>query len=128
MFTENIPSSAVVFWYASEASPRAAWMVLRRANYFSPQQLSGQMFNRQTALLGKQLNIQVEPVTLQAEICEVLANVQENPEPCRVSEAGYVTCAPDMANWRHPTILCFRTTKKSMCAAGGRCATPAPMK
>lgn len=88
VFTEAVPRSAVVFWYASEASPRAAWMVLRRANYFSPQQLSGQMFNRQTALLGKQLNMQVEPVTLQAEICDVLANVQENPEPCRVSEAG----------------------------------------
>ncbi|OAX86115.1 hypothetical protein A7D16_04210 [Xanthomonas nasturtii] len=88
VFSEGIPRNASVFWFASEASPRAAWLVLRRANYYSPQQLSGQMFNRQTAMLGRELNAQVEPVTLQAEICEVMANVQVAPEPCRISEAG----------------------------------------
>lgn len=88
VFSEIIPRDASVFWFATEASPRATWLVLRRANYYSPQQLSGQMFNRQTALLGQQLNAQVEPVTLQAEICEVMANVQVNAEPCRVSELG----------------------------------------
>ncbi|MEQ7414675.1 hypothetical protein ABQF04_03510 [Xanthomonas campestris pv. campestris] len=88
VFSEDIPRDASVFWFSSEASPRAAWLVLRRANYYSPQQLSGQMFNRQTALLGRQLNVQVEPVTLQAEICEVMANVQEDAEPCRISKQG----------------------------------------
>ncbi|NHF64218.1 hypothetical protein [Xanthomonas hortorum] len=88
VFSEEIPRNASVFWFASEASPRAAWLVLRRANYYSPQQLSGQMFNRQTALLGRQLSAQVEPVTLQSEICEVMANVQVDAEPCRISELG----------------------------------------
>lgn len=88
VFSEDIPRDASVFWFASEASPRAAWLVLRRANYYSPQQLSGQMFNRQTALLGRQLSAQVEPVTLQSEICEVMANVQVGAEPCRISESG----------------------------------------
>ncbi|NIJ92482.1 hypothetical protein FHT12_001140 [Xanthomonas campestris] len=88
VFSEDIPRDASVFWFASDASPRAAWLILRRASYYSPQQLSGQMFNRQTALLGRELSAQVEPVTLQAEICEVMANVQVDAEPCRISESG----------------------------------------
>ncbi|WP_115559110.1 hypothetical protein [Xanthomonas dyei] len=88
VFSEDIPRDASVFWFDSEASPRAAWLVLRRASYYSPQQLSGQMFNRRTALLGRELNVQVEPVTLQAEICEVMVNVQVDAEPCQISKQG----------------------------------------
>lgn len=88
VFGYDVPENATVFWYASEASPLGPWLVLRRANYFSPFQLSGQMFNRDTPFIGRELQIQIDPVMIQAEICDFVTRSDSRAVPCRVSKPG----------------------------------------
>ncbi|MBK0012758.1 hypothetical protein [Stenotrophomonas sp. S41] len=88
VFGYDVPEAATVFWYASEASPLGPWLVLRRANYFSPYQLSGQMFNRDTPFIGRELKIQIDPVMVQAEICDFVTRSDSRAAPCRVSTIG----------------------------------------
>jgi len=88
VFGYDVPENASVFWYASEPSPLGPWLVLRRANYFSPFQLSGQMFNRDTPFIGRELENQIDPVVIQAGICDFVTRSDSRAEPCRVSKPG----------------------------------------
>ena len=95
VFGEAIPRESSVYWYEGEPSPLGPWLVLGRANYFSPYQLSGQMFNRGTSFAGIKLHAQVEPVSLQAEICQMMDSVNGTSNACWVGRAGLeYMCTP----------------------------------
>lgn len=86
-FGTPIKSGTDVYWYSRETAI-GPWLVLNRASYFSPIQMSGQMFNRGTAILSKARKAQIGILELQAGICEIMDLAKGSSTACWASEAA----------------------------------------
>lgn len=95
VFNWDIPRDASVYWYSSEVSPLGPWLVLNRANYFSVVQMAGQMFNRGTSIAGIERQLQLNPVSTQAEVCDFMNAMNDDPAACWIGEEGLrYMCTP----------------------------------
>lgn len=68
IFGTTIPEHAQVYW--EPESLVASWLVLHRASYFSPGQLAGQMFNRDTSEDGLQRENRLMPLMRESLVCQ----------------------------------------------------------
>ena len=93
LFGTEIPRHAQVYW--ERASVVGNWLVLNRADYYSPQQLSGLVFSPGAAREFTQRMDRLKPLRQDVEKClkpELPADARRN---CRISEAAMrALCAP----------------------------------
>lgn len=94
IFGVTIPKHAQVYW--EPESLVGTWLVLQRASYFSPGQLAGQMFNRDTAEDGLQRENRMMPLMRESLACqdEKLPPIQR--AQCHISDSSmHQACAPE---------------------------------
>lgn len=93
LFGYPIPEDAQVFW--DEISVIGPWLTLGRADYFSAQQLSGAVFNRETGRSGRERLLRVRAVIEESLYCQGHPTLPETGAPCRISDASLRrACAP----------------------------------
>jgi len=86
VFGIDLPTGAQVFWYPE--SLVSVWMVLQRPSFYSPGQLAGQMFSRQTALEGKLREDRMLPLMNELMQCQAQGTSQAQQLSCRISDSG----------------------------------------
>jgi hypothetical protein len=93
LFGVEIPRDAQVFW--DGVSLVGPWLTLQRADYFSPQQVSGVIFNRGTS---RDVMARIERVGLllqQSLFCRERSRTQDELDACHVNDAAMrLACAP----------------------------------
>lgn len=93
IFGVEIPETAQVYWIPEMLT--GPWLVLRRASYFSPGQLAGQMFNRETARDGRAREDRVLPLSREVAACRNRKPPLGQGEQCRISSTSIRrACAP----------------------------------
>ena len=102
IFGVHIPEDAQVLWgYEMLTGP---WLVLRRASFFSPHQLSGQVFNRDMALDGRRRLNRLYPLLEDDRACMDRSRPPAERARCHIGdEAMRQACAP--AGDRHPDYI-----------------------
>lgn len=92
-FGVDIPENAQVLW--GHDMLIGPWLVLRRASFFSANQLSGQVFNRHMAMDGRQRLNRVYPLLEQYLGCQDRSRALEERERCHIDDdAMRQACAP----------------------------------
>ena len=87
LFGAAIPEDAQVYW--DNMSLLGTWSVLRRADYYDPQQLSGLVFNRGTVDDASIRIARMEPLIVESIGCQQAALPSTNPTAaCRISDAA----------------------------------------
>ena len=84
LFGVEIPPGAEVFW--DGVGLVGPWLTLRRADYFSPQQLSGVIFNRGTSIDARQRLGRIELLARQSLYCRNYARTGDNRRRCLVGD------------------------------------------
>ena len=107
IFGVKIPETAQVYWTPEMLT--GPWLVLRRASYFSPGQLAGQMFNRETALDGRAREARVLPLSREVAACRRDKRPLDQREHCRISdESMRLACAPGPTKAPDYLVLPYR--------------------
>lgn len=88
VLAKHIEAGASVYWPSVEESPLAPWLALGRASYFTPGQMAGQMFNRETSILGLRRFLQVHPIEQQYKACLVINAMAGSSDACWLGDAG----------------------------------------
>ena len=82
-----IPRDALVYW--DNISLLGTWSVLRRADYYDPQQLSGLVFNKGTVDDASLRIARMEPLIVESIDCQQAASAWLKPTAaCRISDAA----------------------------------------
>src|SRR5690606_64959 len=84
LFGVALPEHAQVFW--DRQGLVGPWLALRRADYFSPQQLSGLVFSRHTAVEARKRLARLEVLSHDSRVCQDLSRRIDVLEPCRISD------------------------------------------
>ena len=84
LFGVVLPEDAQVFW--DRVSVTGPWLVLGRADYYSPQQLSGVVFNRETIRDARRRLERVGPLIEESIACQS-APRELDRQRCRISDA-----------------------------------------
>lgn len=93
IFGTSIPEHAQVFWYPG--SIMGPWLVLKRANYFSPGQVAGEIFNRQTAIDARRRIEKLRPLIEQGLGCDQSRNAGTYHRECIISARNlHRACEP----------------------------------
>ncbi|WP_240097509.1 hypothetical protein [Thermomonas flagellata] len=96
LFGPVLPESAQVYW--EQASSVANWLVINRADYYSPQQLSGLVFSPGAAQDARARMDRMRPLREEADRCMLAAASSADsspPAPCQISDAAMrQACAP----------------------------------
>jgi hypothetical protein len=93
IFGIDIPENAQVLW--GHDMLIGPWLVLQRASYFSANQLSGQVFNRDMAMDGRQRLNRVYPLLEEYLGCQDRNRTYEDREHCYIGDAAMKrACAP----------------------------------
>lgn len=107
LFGVTLPPHAQIYW--ERASSVGNWLVLNRADYYSPQQLSGLVFSPGAAADAERRIARFKPMRLEIQRC---LSAQEQRPPgspapgCRLSQAALQTaCAPAAHASRAPDYL-----------------------
>ena len=105
IFGVHIPEDAQVLWgYEMLIGP---WLVLQRASFFSPHQLSGQVFNREMAMDGRRRLNRIYPLLEDDRACKDRSRPSGERAHCHISDqAMRQACAtgPD----RRPDYIVLR--------------------
>ena len=101
LFGVSIPENAQVFWDLPLYP--AVWVALERADYFSPWQLAGSVFNRGTPQEGR-LRLERRPVIEEDMYCQSRSIRIEERALCRISDASLRHACGSGAN-RPPDYL-----------------------
>lgn len=113
IFGTPIPEDAQVFW--DSVSVIGPWLVLHRADYFSPQQLSGVVFNRDTASDGFRRSARTNSLTMEGWNCRRLARSVEEIQRCRISNINIQrACAPHPAPRPDYLVLPYRLSQRAL--------------
>ena len=97
LFGVAIPEDAQVYW--ERASVVANWLVLNRADYYSPQQLSGLVFSPGAAREFTHRMDRLKPLRQDVQSCLKPELPAEARRSCRISEAAmHAACALDKAS------------------------------
>ena len=92
IFGVRIPLDAQVYW--SYDMLLASWLVLQRASYFSPHQLSGQVFNRDMAIDGRKRLNRLYPLLYDYRACQERSQNIKQRQHCRISDESLrLACA-----------------------------------
>jgi len=75
-FADRIPAGAVVYW---DNSLLDAWMLAHRPNYFSPEQSSGLLFSRPTAIEYMRRREDFLPLGFEQEVCATIGSLMGGP-------------------------------------------------
>lgn len=107
LFGIVLPEHAQVYW--ERASSVGNWLVLNRADYYSPQQLSGLVFSRGAAADAKRRMARFKPMRQEIQRC-LSANESRptgwQPQKCQLSETAlHTACAPATQNTPAPDYL-----------------------
>jgi hypothetical protein len=102
IFGVPIPEHAQVLWgYETLTGP---WLVLQRASFFSPHQLSGQVFNRDMAMDGRRRLNRLYPLLENDRACKDRARPPEERARCHISDAAMQqACTP--GEDKHPDYI-----------------------
>ena len=93
LFGSEIPAHAEVFW-GLPLYP-AVWVALERADYFSPWQLAGSVFNRGTSKEGRLRLERVRPIIEEDMYCQSREVPARERATCRISDAALrQACSP----------------------------------
>ena len=113
IFGVHIPEDAQVLWgYEMLTGP---WLVLQRASFFSPHQLSGQVFNRDMAIDGRQRLNRLYPLIKDYRACTDRLRPAEERLLCHISDKAMgQACAP--GSDRHPDyiVLPYRQPQRAV--------------
>ncbi|MGY1458146.1 hypothetical protein ACW5F0_05785 [Luteimonas sp. A534] len=111
VFGVDIPEDAQVYW--GQHTLTGPWLVLRRASYFSPHQVSGQVFNR---ALSVDANVRVERMRTLIEMdlgCEIWS--ASNEAPCHIGDEGMRrACSPGPEPVPDYLVLVYRQPQRSL--------------
>lgn len=123
VFGVDIPADAQVLWgYDLLTGP---WLVLRRASYFSPHQLSGQVFNRDMAMDGRRRLNRLYPLLREYLGCQDLGHSYEERRSCHISAAAMRrACSPGSDRRPDFLVLPFEQPQR----ASGTWAIPDPVE
>lgn len=84
IFGVDIPRDAQVFWgYDRLTGP---WLVLQRASFFSPHQLSGQVFNREMAMDSRRRLDRLYPLLGEYLGCMDRSRAYQDRQTCHISD------------------------------------------
>lgn len=88
IFGITLPEHSQIYW--EPESLVASWLVTHRASYFSNGQMSGQMFNRATAIDGRNRAIRLFPLSRAVQTCRSLQQIS-----CLIPDAAFMqACNP----------------------------------
>lgn len=114
LFGVELPRHAQVYW--ERASVVGSWLVLNRADYYSPQQLSGLVFSPGAAQEARARINRFKPLREDVKHCTDPALSDAARRGCRISDAGMrASCAPTQAS-RPPdyVILPYRQPQRAL--------------
>lgn len=97
IFSTRLPQNAEVFWEGQNLA--LTWLVLRRADYYDPQQLSGIAFQPGTIVQARKRITKLTPLLDMLDACNVRP-VTEKLEACRIPDdaiASACSAAPPKA-------------------------------
>lgn len=104
LFGMVIPVHAQVFW--ERASSVANWLVLNRADYYSPQQLSGLIFSPGAAADAEQRILRLNPLRKDSQKCMAPDLPAQARMACHISSSAMQTaCAPSHGGPPAPDYL-----------------------
>jgi hypothetical protein len=93
IFGIMIPEHAQVFWYPG--SIMGPWLVLQRANYFSPGQVAGEIFSRETAIDARGRIEKLRPLIEQGLGCDQARLAGTYHRDCAISPGNLrIACEP----------------------------------
>ena len=102
IFGVRIPEHAQVLWGFDMLT--GPWLVLKRASFFSPHQLSGQVFNREMAMDGRRRLNRIYPLLEDDRACKDRSRPSGERAHCHISDqAMRQACAPGPD--RHPDYI-----------------------
>ena len=78
-FATQIPIGARVFW---PDMTLATWVTLHRSNYYNIELMSGVLFNRGTAIQGRQRHQKLAPLEFQRLVCETFNSLTNESDRC----------------------------------------------
>lgn len=84
VFGVGIPQDAQVYW--TQHMLTGPWVVLKRASYFSPHQITGQVFNRGLSIDSARRIEKMRPVIEESMGCELRTLRLDERERCHVSD------------------------------------------
>ena len=88
-----LPENAQVFWYPG--SIMGPWLVLQRANYFSPGQVAGEIFSRETAIDARGRIEKLRPLIEQGLGCDQARLAGTYHRDCAISPGNLrIACEP----------------------------------
>ena len=107
IFGVEIPETAQVYWAPEMLT--GPWLVLRRASYFSPGQLAGQMFSRETARDGRAREARMLPLGRELATCRNDKRASAQRAKCRISDESIrLACAPGPTKAPDYLVLPYR--------------------
>lgn len=86
IFGVAIPEQAQIYW--EPESLVGTWLVLHRASFYSPGQLAGQMFNRDTAEDGLQREDRLMPMMRESLACQDEKLLPAQRARCHISDSS----------------------------------------
>ena len=86
VFGASIPANAMVYW--DNMGLLGTWSVLRRADYYDPQQLSGLVFNRGTVDGAEARVNRMTPLMTESQACQQSLAGPNSTNVCRISDAS----------------------------------------
>jgi hypothetical protein len=86
VFGASIPADALVYW--DNMGLLGTWSVLRRADYYDPQQLSGLVFNRGTVDDAEARINRMTPLMTESQACQQSLSGPNPATGCRISDAS----------------------------------------
>ena len=93
LFGNELPEDAQVFW--DKLSVIGPWLILNRADYYSPQQLSGLVFSRGTAIEGQLRRERLQPLLDESLRCQDDRLSRQERQRCSISDTSLrLACVP----------------------------------
>lgn len=113
LFGTALPEDAQVYW--DSVSLVGTWLVLQRADYFSPQQLSGLVFSRGTSLDARQRLLRLDRILQESAFCKDPSRSEIERKSCAVSDDGMrQTCGPGDSMAPDYLVLPFKQPQRAL--------------
>jgi hypothetical protein len=113
IFGVKMPNDALVYW--DSMSLVGPWSVLRRSEYYDPQQLSGLAFNRATMADAVGRIARMTPLIEESADCQQMPAAADPANACRISDASMrQACRPGDTLRPDYLILPYRQSEPAL--------------